>query len=146
MRRATAWGFCLLLAGNAGLAADEAADERYRDLLYELRCLVCQNQSLADSDAELAGDLRRRVRDLIDRGMSDEEIVAHLQARYGDFILYRPPLALRTAALWAGPFVLLALTAWLLLRRIRRGHAQAPESLSDAERKQLKKVLKRGPD
>jgi len=146
MKRATAWGFCLLFAGSACLAVDEAADERYRNLLYELRCLVCQNQSLADSDAELAGDLRRRVQDLIDQGMSDEEIIAHLQARYGDFILYRPPLAWRTAALWAGPFVLLALTAWLLLRRIRRGHARASGSLSDVERKRLKDVLKRGSD
>ena len=146
MKRAIAWGFCLLFVGGASLAVDEAADERYRDLLYELRCLVCQNQSLADSDAELAGDLRKRVRDLIDQGMSDEEIIAHLQARYGDFILYRPPLALRTAVLWGGPFVLLALAAWLLLRRIRRSHARTSGSLSDVERKRLKDVLKRGPD
>lgn len=144
MKRATAWGLFLLFACGAGLAADEAADERYRELLYELRCLVCQNQSLADSDAELAGDLRRRVRDLIDQGMSDGEIIAHLQARYGDFILYRPPLMLRTAALWGGPFVLLALAAWLLLRRIRRSHARASGGLSDAERERLREVLKRG--
>lgn len=146
MKRIIAWGFCLLFVGGASLAVDEAADERYRDLLYELRCLVCQNQSLADSDAELAGDLRKRVRDLIDQGMSDEEIIAHLQARYGDFILYRPPLALRTAVLWGGPFVLLALAVWLLLRRIRRSHARASGSLSDVERERLKDVLKRGPD
>ena len=146
MKRIIAWGFCLLFVGGASLAVDEAADERYQDLLYELRCLVCQNQSLADSDAELAGDLRKRVRDLIDQGMSDEEIIAHLQARYGDFILYRPPLALRTAVLWGGPFVLLALAVWLLLRRIRRSHARASGSLSDVERERLKDVLKRGPD
>ena len=146
MRRPAAWGFCLFFAGGVCLAVEETADERYRDLLYELRCLVCQNQSLADSDAELAGDLRKRVRDLIDQGMSDEEIIAHLQARYGDFVLYRPPLTLRTAALWGGPFVLLAFAAWLLLRRIRRGHARASGDLSEAERERLKEVLKRGPD
>ena len=146
MRRAAAWGYCLLFAGSVCWAADTVEDERYRELLYELRCLVCQNQSLADSDAELAGDLRKRVRDLIDQGMSDEEVIAHLQARYGDFVLYRPPLTWRTAALWGGPFVLLAFTAWLLLRRIRRGHARASASLSDVERERLEEVLKRGPD
>ena len=146
MKRVTAWGFCLLFMGGACRAADEAGDERYQALLYELRCLVCQNQSLADSDAELAGDLRKRVRDLIDQGMSDEQIIEHLQARYGDFILYRPPFAWRTVALWTGPFVLLALTAWLLLRRIRRRHARASGGLSDVERERLAKVLKRGDD
>ena len=145
MRRAVAWGGCLLFASGVCLATDTVEDERYRGLLYELRCLVCQNQSLADSDAELAKDLRERVRGLIDQGMSDEEIIGHLQARYGDFILYRPPLTLRTAALWGGPFVLLALTAGLLLRRIRRGHARASSSLSDAERERVKDILKRGP-
>lgn len=146
MKRAAAWSFCLLFAGSACLAIDEAADERYRGLLYELRCLVCQNQSLADSDAELAGDLRKRVRDLIDQGMSDEQIIEHLQARYGDFILYRPPFTWRTVALWTGPFVLLVPTVWLLLRRIRRRHARASSSLSDVERERLAKILKRGDD
>ncbi|MDE0152635.1 MAG: cytochrome c-type biogenesis protein CcmH [Gammaproteobacteria bacterium] len=146
MKRITAWGFCLFFIGGVCLAADEAGDERYQALLYELRCLVCQNQSLADSDAELAGDLRKRVRDLIDQGMTDKQIIEHLQARYGDFILYRPPFAWRTVALWIGPFVLLALTAWLLLRRIRRRHVRASGGLSDAERERLAKVLKRGDD
>ncbi len=146
MKRITTWGFCLLFMGSACLAADETSDERYQALLYELRCLVCQNQSLADSDAELAGDLRKRVRDLIDQGMTDKQIIEHLQARYGDFILYRPPFAWRTVALWTGPFVLLALTAWLLLRRIRRRHARASGGLSDVERERLAKVLKRGDD
>ena len=144
MKRTIVWGFFLLYAGGVCLAANEADDKRYQELLYELRCLVCQNQSLADSDAELAGDLRKRVRDLIDQGMSDEQIIEYLQARYGDFILYRPPWALRTVALWTGPFVLLALTAWLLLRRIRRNHARGPGGLSDVERERLKGVLKRG--
>ena len=146
MRRMIAWGFCLAYAGGACLAADDANEERFRELLYELRCLVCQNQSLADSDAELAGDLRQRVRKLMDQGMSNEQIITHLQARYGDFILYRPPLTLRTAALSAGPFVLLALMVWLLLRRIRRTHARATGNLSEEERRQLGNVLKRGPD
>lgn len=146
MRPAAVLGLCMLFSGGSCLAAEGTAEERYRALLYELRCLVCQNQSLADSDAELAGDLRKRVRDLIDQGMGDEEIIAHLQARYGDFILYRPPLTMRTAALWAGPFVLLLVVAVLLLRRIRRRHARAPGNLSDIERKRLDDVIKRRAD
>ena len=146
MKRSVAWSFCLLFASAICLAADLETDDRYRELLYELRCLVCQNQSLADSDAELAGDLRKRVRDLIDQGMSDEEIIAHLQTRYGDFISYRPPLAPRTIVLWVGPFVLLVFAIGLLLWRIRRGHARASDALSDGERARLREALKRGPD
>lgn len=135
-----------LLAGSVCFAAEAPDDERYRALLYELRCLVCQNQTLADSNAELAGDLRRRVRILMDQGLSDAQIFAHLQARYGDFVLYRPPLAWRTAALWAGPFLLLLLAAGLLLRRIRRRHAQAPDRLSETEQRRLRSLLDEGRD
>ena len=131
-----------LAPGAAAAAAPDAVDEaRLRALLYELRCLVCQNQSLADSDAELAGDLRRRVRELMAAGHSDAEIMDHLQARYGDFVLYRPPFAWRTAALWLGPFLLLALAVWLLLRRVRRRHAAAPPALTAAERARLARAL-----
>lgn len=141
--RAAALALALALApGAAAAAAAGAVDEaRLRALLYELRCLVCQNQSLADSDAELAGDLRRRVRTLMAAGKSDAEIMDHLQARYGDFVLYRPPFAWRTAALWLGPFLLLALAAWALLRRVRRRHAAAPAELSAAERARLARAL-----
>lgn len=138
--RARALLLALLLAPAA--AAEAPVDEaRYRALLYELRCLVCQNQSLADSDAELAGDLRRRVRTLLAAGKSDAEIAAHLRARYGDFVLYRPPFAWRTAALWLGPFLLLAAAAWALLRRVRRRHAAPPPELSAAERARLARAL-----
>ena len=131
-----------LAPGAAAAAAPDAVDEaRLRALLYELRCLVCQNQSLADSDAELAGDLRRRVRTLMAAGKSDAEIMDHLQARYGDFVLYRPPFAWRTAALWLGPFLLLALAAWALLRRVRRRHAAPPPALTAAERARLARTL-----
>ena len=135
-----------LLAGSACFAAEATDDERYRALLYELRCLVCQNQTLADSNAELAGDLRRRVRTLMDQGLSDAQILAHLQARYGDFVLYRPPLSWRTAALWVGPFLLLLLAAGLLVRRIRRSHAQAPDRLSETEQSRLRNILDEGRD
>ena len=135
----------LVLALAPGATAAEAAgsvdEARLRALLYELRCLVCQNQSLADSDAELAGDLRRRVRTLMAAGKSDAEIMDHLQARYGDFVLYRPPFAWRTAALWLGPFLLLALAAWALLRRVRRRHAAPAPELTAAERARLARAL-----
>ena len=137
--RAAALALALALAPAAAAAAVDEA--RYRALLYELRCLVCQNQSLADSDAELAGDLRRRVRTLMAAGKSDAEIAAHLRARYGDFVLYRPPFAWRTAALWLGPFLLLALAVWALLRRVRRRHAAPPPALTAAERARLSRAL-----
>ncbi len=138
------WGLWLLAGTATAMEPDQ--EERYQALLYELRCLVCQNQSLADSNAELAGDLRRRVRDLMDKGLTDEEIFSHLQSRYGDFVLYRPPFAWRTAALWAGPFVLLLLVSGLLLWRIRKRHARSPQSLSETERQRLEKLLHRRRD
>ena len=140
MRRAAALGLAL---GAAAACAESAAfdEERYRAMLYELRCMVCQNQSLADSDAELAADLRGRVRALMEQGRSDAEIIEHLRARYGDFVLYRPPFSWRTAALWLGPFALLLAAAALLARRIRRVHAHRPGRLSEQERARLRRML-----
>ena len=112
---------------------DAALDARLKKLETELRCLVCQNQTLADSNADLADDLRREVRALALAGKTDAEIKAYLVARYGDFVLYSPPVKTTTWLLWAGPFVLLAgggVLWWIVLRR--RASA-APVSLaSDA--------------
>src|SRR5690606_5314401 len=97
-------------------------EERLKALSEELRCLVCQNQSLADSSAELAGDLRDEVREQMASGRSDDEIKEFLVARYGDFVLFKPPLKQTTWALWAGPFALLGAGAgawWLVQRRQR---------------------------
>jgi len=97
-------------------------EDRYKALAEELRCLVCQNQSLADSSAELAGDLRDEVRQQMARGKTDDEIKSFLVARYGDFVLFRPPLKETTWPLWAGPFALLATGAgawWMIQRRQR---------------------------
>lgn len=96
--------------------------QRLKKLESELRCLVCQNQTLAESPAGLANDLRREVRLLIDQGKSDDEIKAFLQARYGDFVLYRPPMKSHTVLLWFGPFILLAIgaaVAFVVARRRR---------------------------
>jgi cytochrome c-type biogenesis protein CcmH len=121
-------------AGKAQTAADPAVERRLKALSEELRCLVCQNQTLADSHADLAIDLRNQVEDQIRAGKSDEEIKAYLVARYGDFVLYRPPVQSNTQLLWFGPFALLALGAgvwWLVSRRSRRAaeiaRADAPQ-------------------
>jgi cytochrome c-type biogenesis protein CcmH len=89
------------------LAEDPAVEARLKVLSQELRCLVCQNQTLADSSAPLAEDLRREIREQIKKGLSDKEITDYLVARYGDFVRYRPPLKSQTVLLWAGPFLLL---------------------------------------
>ena len=114
---------------------DAALDARLKKLETELRCLVCQNQTLADSNAGLADDLRREVRALAVGGKSDAEIKAYLVARYGDFVLYNPPLKSTTWLLWAGPFALLgggAVLWWIVLRR-RALRAPAAASLPDAD-------------
>jgi cytochrome c-type biogenesis protein CcmH len=115
-------GIVLALIVGVG-AAETALDARLKKLEEELRCLVCQNQSLADSNAPLAEDLRREVRSLAAAGKDDAEIKQFLVARYGDFVLYRPPVKSTTLLLWAGPFILLAGGIgvwWVVLRRRTR--------------------------
>ncbi len=128
-----ALGLALVLAGaqakDAPLAAaDPALEKRMLSLAAELRCLVCQNQTIADSNAPLAEDLRRQVREMIARGESDAQIIDFMTQRYGDFVLYRPPLKGTTAALWFGPFALLlgglAIFIIVLRRRSRLGADQ----------------------
>ena len=113
------------IAAPSWAATDPALDARLKKLEEELRCLVCQNQSLADSNAPLAEDLRREVRALAAQGKDDEQIKEYLVARYGDFVLYDPPVKRITWLLWFGPFALLALGAviWFAITRRRRKHA-----------------------
>jgi cytochrome c-type biogenesis protein CcmH len=124
-------------ATKMDLAADAAFDIRLKTLESELRCLVCQNQTLADSNASLAEDLRREVRDLALAGKSDSEIRAYLVARYGDFVLYDPPLKRTTWLLWIGPFALLTgggILWWTILRRRElAGGSTQPTTDPDAE-------------
>lgn len=103
-----------------GFAWSEADEQRWYSLNQELRCLVCQNQSIADSDAELAQDLRAQVRQMIEAGKSDTQIRHYMTERYGDFVLYRPPFKPQTWLLWTGPFLMLAV-GLLLAWRIGRG-------------------------
>src|SRR5258706_7076450 len=98
----------MLLALPVHAKEDPVLEKRVRDVAHELRCLVCQNQTLADSNAELAVDLRNSIREQLERGASERDVLDFMVARYGDFVLYRPPLKASTIALWAGPFVLLA--------------------------------------
>jgi len=122
------------------LADDEAVEQRLIGIADELRCLVCQNESLAGSRAELAQDLRREIRTLIRSGKSDAEILDFLVSRYGDFVRYRPPLKPATWLLWLGPFALLGVAlAALFLHLRRRGVAAAP--LSAAERARAEALL-----
>ncbi len=119
-----------LLAHAAGAIDTEAAfpdpalQARYEHLTNELRCLVCQNQTIADSNASLAGDLRREVKEMIGRGDSDAQIKAFLTARYGDFVLYDPPLSARTMLLWAAPGLLVLLTVGIVVRTVIRRSRQ----------------------
>lgn len=116
--------------------SNPALQRRYDALLDELRCLVCQNQSLADSHANLAQDLRREVHRMLARGASDEEVQAFMVERYGDFVLYRPPLKATTVLLWTAP-VVLALAALAVVVRLARRRATAPAALSAEERARL---------
>jgi cytochrome c-type biogenesis protein CcmH len=127
----------------APLAEDPAVESRLIEISQELRCLVCQNESLASSRAELADDLRREVRELIREEKSDEEIKAFLVSRYGDFVLYRPEVKPLTWVLWFGPFILLLVGVFVLVRYVRQRRAQVPSTtLSDEERRRAQDLLK----
>jgi len=107
------------------LADNPQIEARLKTLAVELRCLVCQNQTLADSNAPLAEDLRREVREMIAKDMSDREIIDFLVQRYGDFVLYRPPWKASTTLLWLGPFLLLIAGATTLVLTLRRRQKRA---------------------
>lgn len=142
LRRVLA-ALALAIAGLAAAAvdplpfADETERARFNALAAELRCMVCQNQSLADSDAPLARDLRRDLFELIRDGRSDTEVKAFLTERYGDFVLYRPPLDRRTWWIWFGPALLVLAglaTVVVIVRRRRAGAGAAPlEPAKDEE-------------
>jgi len=138
----------LLLTGLPVQAAIEAfqfetpaQEARFKHLINELRCLVCQNQNLADSDAELAQDLRRKTYEMIKAGKGDGEILDFMVERYGDFVLYRPPLKGTTIALWVGPFLILAIGVVVLLRVITRRRNDPTETDDAAELARVERLL-----
>jgi cytochrome c-type biogenesis protein CcmH len=125
------------------MAQDPKLEARLDELSHELRCMVCQNESLASSRAELADDLRTEVRELLRSGKSDQEVKDFLVSRYGDFVLYNPEVKPLTWVLWFGPFVLLGVAAIFLGVYLRQRRALAlPVALSDDERERVKQLLK----
>lgn len=146
-----AWILGASLIGMANAAIDtyqfkdEAERARFRSLTEELRCPKCQNQNIADSNAPIATDLRREIFRMLEEGQSNAQIVDFLVLRYGDFVLYKPPLNARTYLLWYGPFVLLGLGGLglgVLLQRRRKGASGAvPAGLSVNERERLSALL-----
>ncbi len=110
-------------------------EQDYNTLVEELRCLVCQNQNLKDSNADLAKDLRHQTYQMLQSGKSKQDVIDYMVARYGDFVLYRPPLKSNTILLWTGPFLLLLLVLALVIRRIQRSRSvepPEPETLEQA--------------
>jgi cytochrome c-type biogenesis protein CcmH len=120
---------------------DPAMAERYHALLEELRCLVCQNESLNESNADLAQDLRAEIRGMMEEGATDHQIVDFLVARYGDFVLYRPPLKPITYLLWFAPFALAIIGLAALLYRIRQRAGEYEQPLSTQEQARLRELL-----
>lgn len=140
----------LLLLGLSGLSGaaietykfdDLEKEKRYKNLIDELRCLVCQNQNLADSNAELAQDLRRKTYEMVNQGLTENEVADYMVQRYGDFVLYRPPLKANTLVLWIGPFVILLIGLAVMLRIIRRHPTSESGQLSDEDRRRAEKML-----
>ena len=140
----------LILLGSVGVVRAEVEilefedigqERQYKALINELRCLVCQNQNLADSNAELARDLRNQTYTMVTQGKSNQEIADYMVTRYGDFVLYRPPLNPMTMLLWVGPFVLLLSGFVILLRLVRRSRQTAQSDLSEADRARAERLL-----
>ena len=142
MTRLGTWGFLLLtLALGPGLSlamdtdaklADPVQQETYERLTHEVRCLVCQNQTIADSSAPLASDLRREIRQMLEEGRSEDEVKTFLLDRYGDFVLYKPRFKGTTAVLWLAPLLLLLLGGFALSRILQR-RAALPAPPDDEE-------------
>lgn len=128
---AACWAAVAVAGEAAPAAADPVLEARVNKLSEELRCLVCQNQSLADSHAELAQDLKNEVRTMLGKGMSDREVKDFLVQRYGDFVLYRPPVKTTTWLLWAGPFALLAAALAAFIVKLRRRPRAEPLSAEE---------------
>ncbi len=129
-------------ADSAPAPDDSQLNERVMALAANLRCLVCQNQTIADSPAELAVDLKKQIREKMKQGMSDREIIDYLVARYGDFVLYRPPLKGSTILLWFGPLLFLVVGLAALFYRLARRRKNVGTELSDADRARAAALLK----
>lgn len=128
----------------AHLAADPALEARVMKVAEELRCLVCQNETIAASHADLAVDLRKQIRTKLSEGQSEQQIIDFMVERYGDFVRYRPALKASTALLWIGPFVLLLIAATVLARAIR-GRRREASTLDPADADRARRLLEESP-
>ncbi|MES9845850.1 MAG: cytochrome c-type biogenesis protein [Candidatus Sedimenticola sp. PURPLELP] len=125
---------------------DSEKEARFKVLIEELRCLVCQNQNLADSNAELAQDMRKLTYEMVQRGSSNEEIVTYMVQRYGDFVMYRPPMQSNTLMLWAGPFIILAIGVVILITFVRARASAPAEEISEADHELAERLLNQNKD
>ncbi len=148
MKRILTLGCSLLLVFVTAQASVELLEfdnpeqkSLYDELIDELRCLVCQNQNLKDSNADLAKDLRQQTYDMIRSGAGKQEVVNYMVARYGDFVLFRPPFRSTTMFLWIGPFFLMAVALAVLYLIIRRRGRAKADVFTDAKREQMKRLL-----
>ncbi len=125
---------------------DPAKSEDFRAIIEEMRCLVCQNESLAGSNAELAVDLRNEIYDMMQAGQTKDDVIQFMVARYGDFVLYNPPMKPSTYPLWFGPLILFLIGAILLLRTLNRKKQSQEATLSDDEQQRLASLLQQPSD
>jgi len=140
---------CLLLSVRLGVAAveyhdfaDPQQEQAYQSLITELRCLVCQNQTIADSNADLAKDLRRQVYEMVRQGQTKQQIADFMTQRYGDFVLYKPVFSIKTALLWLGPGLFLLIGLLLVLSMTRRKR-NAATALNQGRRQELQQLLEK---
>lgn len=138
MKTLLAMLLCLPLLAHAAIAVYEfetpEQEQRFRNLIEELRCPKCQNQSISDSDADIAQDMREQVAEMLREGRSDEEIVQFFVTRYGDFVTYKPPVNAETMILWAGPGVVFVIGLMLVLLQIRRARVRAQAVEQETEK------------
>ena len=136
------WSTCVMAGVEVHKFDNPVQEQQYNRLIAELRCLVCQNQNLADSNAELAQDLRQEIYEMIQNGATDQEIVSFMVARYGDFVLYRPPFKATTAFLWIGPFIILVAGFVILLVFVRKRRQIVAVELDETEQARARQLLK----
>jgi len=139
----------LVLAGSAQAVkiefhefANKEQEKLYLQLIAELRCVKCQNQNLAESNAELAKDMREKAYDMIIKGGKREDVVKYMTDRYGDFVLYKPPFIAKTLLLWIGPAVFLLLSLFMLIKLIKKQQKEPLDTLSESDRDAMRDLLK----
>jgi len=121
--------------------ANKQQEKLYLQLIAELRCVKCQNQNLAESNAELATDMREKTYEMVVKGGSRQDVVKYMTDRYGDFVLYKPPFKVQTLLLWIGPPIFLFLSLFMLFKLIRNQKSEPQDTLSDADRESMRELL-----